>query len=317
MRAQCADTVLMVRPAAFGANAETAATNAFQDRSAYDAAAVRDAARREFESVASRLGDAGVEVILVEDSPDRATPDAVFPNNWVSFHHDGVVVLYPMLSPLRRRERRAEVIDAVRASGRSVRRIVEYTRWEGEDRFLEGTGSLVLDHMARVAYACESPRTHRDPLEEWCRDLDYAPHVFLAVGPDGAPLYHTNVMMCIGQDFAVACLEAVPDPAARRALAARLLATGRDLIEITVAQMGAFAGNVLALATGSGEGVIALSESARGALVPAQRRRLERHGTVVSVPIPTIERHGGGSVRCMLAEVFLPRREGSEADGSL
>jgi len=306
---QCADTVLMVRPAAFGANPETAGSNAFQDRRAFDPVKVRDAARREFDSVAGRLDDAGVEVIVVEDSPVPATPDAVFPNNWNSFHHDGAVVLYPMLSPLRRLERRAAVIDAVRARGRSVSRVLDLTRWEGEGRFLEGTGSLVLDHAARLAYACESPRTHPAPLEKWCRQLGYAPHVFGATGPDGGPLYHTNVMMCVGPGFVVACLEAVPEPDTRRKLGERLLANGRELIEITREQMGAFAGNMLALATGSGEVVIALSESARGALGPAQQRCLERHGTVVAAPIPTIERYGGGSVRCMLAEVFLPRHE--------
>lgn len=299
----------MVRPVAFGANPETAASNAFQDRHASDPVAVGDAARREFDAVAGRLDDAGVGVIVVEDSPVPATPDAVFPNNWISFHHDGAVALYPMLSPLRRLERRADVIEAVRANGRSVRRVLEFTRWEAEDRFLEGTGSLVLDHAARVAYACQSPRTHRGPLEEWCRELGYAPQLFGATGPDGGPLYHTNVMMCIGPGFVVACLEAVPEPGARRELGAALLATGRELIEITREQMGAFAGNMLALATGSGETVIALSESAWDALGPAQRRCLERHGTVVATPIPTIERYGGGSVRCMLAEVFLPREE--------
>jgi len=299
----------MVRPVAFGANPETAASNAFQDRHASDPVAVRDAAQREFDAVAGRLDDAGVGVIVVDDSPLPPTPDAVFPNNWISFHQDGAVALYPMLSPLRRLERRADVIEAVRASGRSVRRVLDFTRWEGEDRFLEGTGSLVLDHAARVAYACQSPRTHRAPLEEWCRELGYVPQLFGATGPDGGPLYHTNVMMCIGPGFVVACLEAVTEPGARRELGAALRTTGRELIEITREQMGAFVGNMLALATGSGETVSARSESARDVLGPAQRRCLERHGTVVATPIPTIERYGGGSVRCMLAEVFLPRDE--------
>lgn len=307
MPAQCADAVLMVRPAAFGANAETAASNAFQDRSAYDPAAVRDAARREFDTLAGRLDAAGVEVVIVEDPPDPATPDAVFPNNWISFHQDGVVVLYPMLSPLRRLERRRELIDTVRATGRSVRRVADLTRWEQEERFLEGTGSLVLDHKARVAYACESPRTHREPLEAWCRELGYVPHLFAATGPDGTPVYHTNVVMCVGETFAVACLESVPDPAVRHGIAVRLRDTGRELVELTRGQMSSFAGNLLALATRSGEAVIALSESAWGSFTPPQRRRLERHGAVVSAGIPTIERYGGGSVRCMLAEIFLPR----------
>lgn len=314
---QCAAAVLMVRPAAFAANPETAATNAFQ-RPGPVTAGARDAARAEFDSLAAALDAAGVEVIVLGDQPEPVAPDAVFPNNWVSFHHDGRAVLYPMLSPLRRLERRTDAIPAVAARGYECRGIVDLTPWERDGRFLEGTGSMVLDHAARIAYACESPRSCREPLGAFCDALGYAPCVFAATGPAGEPLYHTNVMMCIGEGFVSVCLDAVPDAAERRALADGLLASGRELVRIRREQMNSFAGNMLALATAGAGRVIALSAAAWASLDRAQRAVLERHGSIVAVAVPTIECLGGGSVRCMLAEVFLPRgaRPGATAIGA-
>lgn len=296
----------MVRPAAFCANPETAATNAFQAALAAPGD-LRARARAESDALAAALDAAGVEVLLLEDSPDPPRPDACFPNNWLSLHHDGSAVLYPMLAPSRRRERREEALALVRRRGFRVRRVADLTRFEAQDAFLEGTGSLVLDHRARVAYACRSPRTHAAPLEAFARELGYEPHAFDATGPAGEAVYHTNVMMSIGEGFAVACLEAVVDPSQRRRLRESLEAADREVIELGRAAMNAFAGNLLQLATAGGGRVIALSATALTALGAGLRGRLERHGELVSVPVPVIERYGGGSVRCMLAEVFLPR----------
>ncbi len=310
----CAAAVLMVRPAAFGMNAETAASNAFQATvPATDAD--RDRALAEFDGLARALRDAGVEVIVSADSPEPARPDACFPNNWLSLHHDGTVVLYPMLSPLRRLERRGEVIDALVAHGYVIRTTLDCTAAEARGRYLEGTGSIVFDHRARIAYACLSPRTHADELATLAAHLGYRAQPFHASGPAGEAVYHTNVVMSVGEGFAVLCAEAIDDAVERDRIGRSLMETGHELVLLSRPQMGAFAGNLLQLATGDGGRVIALSATARDALDAGQRRLLERHGRVVAVPVPTIERFGGGSVRCMLAEVFLPasgaRRSGA------
>lgn len=303
---QCAAAVLMVRPAAFCANAETAATNAFQAAGLFGAD-LGDEARAESDALAAALDAAGVEVLVLDDTPEPAKPDACFPNNWLSLHHDGTAVLYPMLAPSRRRERREEALELVRQRGFVVRRVVDLTPFESQGAFLEGTGSLVLDHAARVAHACRSPRTHAAPLEAFARELGYAPQVFDATGPAGEAVYHTNVVMSVGEGFAVACLEAVADEDQRLRLHQSLEAAGREVLELGRAAMNAFAGNLLQLATREGGRVIALSATALAGLGPHLRGRLERHGELVAVPVPVIERYGGGSVRCMLAEVFLPR----------
>ena len=304
--AQCAATVLMVRPAAFCGNPETAATNAFQAAGIFGAD-LRDEARAESDALATALDAAGVQVLVLDDTPEPAKPDACFPNNWLSLHHDGTAVLYPMLAPSRRRERREEALALVRRRGFVVRRVMDLTHFEAQGAFLEGTGSLVLDHLARVAYACRSPRTHAAPLEAFAREFGYEPQAFDATGPAGEAVYHTNVVMSVGECFAVACLEAVGDETQRRRLRESLEAAGREVLGIDRAAMNAFAGNLLQLETQTGGRVIALSATALAALGSGLRSRLERHGELVSVPVPVIERYGGGSVRCMLAEVFLPR----------
>lgn len=309
--AQCAPAVLMIRPAAFGVNPETVATNAFQAATAQDED-VRESAKAEFDGVVAALERAGVEAIVVEDLADPPKPDAVFPNNWLSLHHDGTAVLYPMLSPLRRRERRRDVIAAVEVRGFVVRRVLDLTGWESSELFLEGTGSMVLDHQTRVAYACLSPRTNPRPLEQFATELGYRPHVFRATGPGGEDLYHTNVLMCVGTGFAAACLEAVPDAVERRGLRESLLGGG-ELVELDRSQMNSFAGNMLALRSSDGAPIVAMSGTAWNALRPGQRAQLERQGAIVTAALPTIERCGGGSLRCMLAEVFLPRVEGPTA----
>lgn len=305
--AQCAPAVLMIRPAAFAANPETAASNAFQ--SAVDiSAAEQAAARLEFDGLAAALDKAGVEVLCVDDTPDPPKPDACFPNNWLSLHHDGTAVLYPMLSPARRRERRPDLLEVLKARGFTIRRVLDLCGWEARHAHLEGTGSMVLDHGGRLAYACPSPRTDAVVLDAFAQELGYAPCTFAATGPKGEPLYHTNVLMCVGGGFATVCAEAIVAAADRDRVLGGLAAGGRELVTISRAQMGAFAGNMLALATRGGAGVIAMSVTAWTALDAGQRRTLERHGEIVAAAVPTVERYGGGSVRCMLAEVFLPRR---------
>ena len=302
---QCADAVLMIRPARFGANPETADSNRFQQGG--PSADAHEVARREFDGLVAGLRGAGVAVQVAEDTPEPAKPDACFPNNWVSFHDDGSVVLYPMMAPSRRAERREELIAQLRDAGFQVARTIDLSPWETRGEFLEGTGSLVLDRCHRIAYACRSPRTTAGALAEFAARLGYRPIAFDALGPDGRPAYHTNVLMAIGRQFAVVCDQAIPDPEERATVLRELRRAGHEPIRIGVAEMHGFAGNLLALCAADGGQIIAMSDTARRSLAPATERALERHGRIVAAPIPTIERYGGGSVRCMIAEVFLPR----------
>jgi hypothetical protein len=305
---QSAGAVLMIRPARFGANIETAGSNYFQrGHDASAAAAVAAGAAREFDGLVLALAAAGVEVHAFAGLRRAPPPDEVFPNNWVSFHADGTVVLYPMLAPSRRRERRAEIIHSLQAEhGYRVSRTIDLAQLENRGSFLEGTGSLVLDRPNRIAYACRSPRTSDEALAEFGRQLGYEVVAFDATDRDGRAIYHTNVMLSVGTRFAALCTAAVRDDAQRRAVVERLTTSGRELVALSFEQLHAFAGNLLELRARESP-VIALSTSALGSLDAAQRRALERHGGLVAADIGTIERHGGGSVRCMLAEVALPR----------
>lgn len=308
---QSAGAVLMVRPAHFAFNPQTAPSNAFQSApvevsSNGDSDAQR-AALGEFDALATRLGQAGVEVIVGMDTPSPVKPDAIFPNNWVSFHRDGAVVLYPMLASNRRLERRDDLLQQVAHGGYRVERTVDLSHRESDGQFLEGTGSLVLDRPARVAYASLSPRTDLDVLGEFAQLLDYELVTFEARDGAGQPVYHTNVVMAIGSRFAVVCGEAIAQPAHRDAVFDRLRAAGHLIVDISLHQMLEFAANVLELASPDGP-VIALSARAWQSLEPAQKKILESCAAVVPVEIPTIERIGGGGVRCMLAELHLPKR---------
>jgi hypothetical protein len=301
---QCASAVLMIRPARFGANPETAASNRFQQGGTSQDAPL--AARREFEGLVLQLSNAGVAVHVADDSPEPVKPDACFPNNWVSFHEDGSVVLYPLMAASRRAERREQPIALLQSAGFRISRTIDLTDWEGRGEYLEGTGSLVLDRCHRIAYACWSPRTTPGALGDFASRLGYRVVSFGAQGPGGQAIYHTNVMMAIGEHFALLCPEAIPDPEERATVLRTLEQSGHKPIAISVAQMNGFAGNLLALKSGNGEPLIAMSTAAWDCLEPLEHRALERHGTIVTAPIPTIERHGGGSVRCMIAEIFLP-----------
>jgi hypothetical protein len=308
---QCADAVLMIRPAAFGFNPETAATNAFQRPEGADPAATLRKARAEFGQLAHALTSEGVQVIALDDTPAPPKPDAVFPNNWVSFHACGTLVLYPMQSASRRAERRQDVIEAVvQASGFRVAHLLDLTHYEAQGKFLEGTGSLVLDHVERVAYACVSARTHPEVLSDWARELKYEPVIFQAADAGGVPLYHTNVLMCIGARAIIIGSEAIAAGDRQRVLA-RLAASGRQIIDIGQHGIGQFAGNMLELASWDealGDcRVLVMSQTARQALKPEAFAQLSGcTDAVLTVPVPTIEAVGGGSVRCMIAEVFRP-----------
>lgn len=297
--------LLMIRPARFGHNAETAASNAFQNAGVADAAA---RALVEFDGFVQRLREHGLEVCVVEDTPDTETPDALFPNNWISFHADGTVVLYPMHAPNRRLERRPEVAARVCAQlGLAFARTIDLaTAHEAREAFLEGTGSLLLDRPRRIAYACLSPRTHPDALADFGERLGYTVHAFGATDAAGQPIYHTNVMMALGEGFCVLCTEAIADADERALLLASLERGGHEVIPITRAQMCEFAGNLLHVANATGQRFIVGSTRAFACLDAEQTGALERHGALLAAPLDTIETVGGGSARCMLAEVFLP-----------
>lgn len=317
---QAAPAVMMVRPAAFGWNPETAGSNRFQ-APAPGRCEAASAAIAEFDALVAALRAAGVIVHAFDDRPEPACPDAVFPNNWVSLHADGTVVLYPMLARDRRLERRLDLlVELERRGGYRVERLLDLTHHELHGRFLEGTGSVVFDHAARIAYACRSPRTHPAVLDELCAELGYAPVAFDAADAGGVPVYHTNVMLSIGTGYALVCAAAVPVPQ-REVLLERLAAGGRRVLTIDQAQLAAFAGNVLELCAADGARVLAASQRALDSLEPRQREALGACvDRVVKVPVPTIEALGGGSVRCMLAEIFLPRtaKAGSRAaDGDI
>jgi hypothetical protein len=303
---QCAPGVLMVRPARFGYNTQTAASNRFQ-RAEPQSVDIAARARTEFESLVQGIQAAGVHVCMVDDSVAPAKPDAVFPNNWVSFHADGTVVLYPMQAPNRREERRMEILQAVEARLHFRRsRLVDLRGHEDQGHMLEGTGSLVLDHVHKIAYACRSPRTDESLVHKWSELMNYDPLLFDALGADGKPIYHSNVLLSIGSRWAVVCVDAIVQ-SDRERVRRRLAASGREIIEISRQAMSGFAGNILELQGSNARSVLVLSEQARSALLQldtkAWERLNERVDQVVAAAIPTIETVGGGSVRCMLAEV--------------
>jgi len=307
---QLASTVLMIRPARFASNPQTAASNRFQAMPTATPAQQQAAALAEFDGLVTLLRGAGIEVIVIEDTPDPHTPDAVFPNNWISMHADGRVVLYPMEAENRRAERRRDIIETLhRKYLRQVTDVVDLSEHERQGHYLEGTGSLVLDRVHRVAYACLSSRTHLAPLADFAQRLDYDVVAFDAVDRNGAPIYHTNVLMSIGEQTALICDAAIHRPEQRAAVLARLRDTGHMILSIDYRQLEAFAGNMLELRNREGERIFAMSRRARESLDDEQQRVLAANGKILSAPVDTIESSAGGSVRCMLAEVHLPHEE--------
>ena len=307
-RHQTTAHILMVRPAHFAFNEETAANNAFQSRdSNMTAAEMRTAAIQEFDAFVEQLRDAGVHVMVAEDSETPVKPDAVFPNNWVTFHQDGTIITYPMFAPTRRLERRNAVIDQVLQEGFQVQKRLHFEDNEGKGRFLEGTGSIIFDHPNHRAYACLSPRTDAALLDELCHAIGYQAVVFHSTDAEGQAVYHTNVMMAMGETFVVICLDSVRDAAERSMLETHFRDTGKEVVAISLAQMNAFAGNMLQVRNSADETILVMSATAYRALSPEQIQVLEKHTRLLYADINTIETYGGGSARCMMAEVFLPK----------
>lgn len=298
-----ASKVFLVRPSRFGFNPETAGSNAFQERSEMDADEVSRRAREEFDRFAESLRSEGVEVVVAEDPTEPHTPDSVFPNNWFSTHPDGTLVLYPMEAPARRLERVPSHVELIRESC-NAETLIDLTLHEAEGRFLEGTGSLVIDHDTRTAFACVSSRTDPDLAREWSEATGHKLLLFKAYGAEGTPVYHTNVLMCVGRGFAVLCSEAISDRDELEAVEEALESSGKELVPITLAQMEEFAGNLLQLETPGGEPLLVMSSRARKALTDDQVSGIERHTSIADFAIPTIEQCGGGSVRCMIAELY-------------
>ncbi len=299
----------MIRPVRFGFNEQTAGSNAFQntDLAIQSRNVAQENALREFDDMTHQLMAAGVNVIIYEDLPEPYTPDSIFPNNWVSFHFSGTVVLYPMQAPNRRLERRLDIIDDL-AKKYHVAKIVDLTHFEQEGKYLEGTGSLVLDRMKKIAYACLSSRTDADVLAEFSRQTGYSTVAFSAVDAAGIPIYHTNVMMCIGDVFAIVCLAAIADPDERLMVRQSLVNSGKHVIDITMEQMAHFAGNMLLVTARKGQKLLIMSTQAFDSLSARQRDELDDFATLFHFNLSTIEGNGGGSARCMMAEIHLPFR---------
>ena len=303
---QSTNAVVMIRPYRFHPNPETAADNAFQQAIAEgEMPEISAAAQREFDIAVEMLRAAGVTVHVVDDTATPEKPDAVFPNNWFSTHHDGRVALYPMYSAARRRERRHDVIDELRKHYR-ITEVVDYSASEEQGHCLEGTGSLVLDHVNKIAYASLSHRTHPEVLKRFCDDFGYEPVTFRSESADRRPVYHTNVVMCVATEFAILGAEMIPDEAERTGVQNLLEATGKEVIEVTAEQIGEFAGNAIELHNASGEKLLVLSARAAAALSDEQRATIERYARLVPLTLPTIEL-AGGSARCMIATIHLPR----------
>ena len=298
-----ANAVLLIRPRHFGYNAEAAQSNTHQQKPSEQASEIRARATVECAEFASRLKAAGIEVLLFDDELEPPTPDAIFPNNWFSTHEDGTLVLYPMAVSNRRAERRPRLIEALSRRLRT-KRVVDLTGWEARQKYLEGTGSVVLDRAHGIAYAARSVRTHDEVLAELCRELELRALVFDTHERNGSPEYHTNVVMAIGERTAVVCLAAIREPAQREAVRDSLVQTGHAIIEISLEQLDAFAGNLLQLHSADGKLHWVMSSRAHAALSDAQKRALSADAELLHSPLPTVESVGGGSARCMLAELY-------------
>src|SRR5882724_2091937 len=301
---QSTDSVLMVRPCRFYPNPETAADNAFQARVDCATETLSAVARKEFDAAVQTLRAAGVNVNVFEDTAKPEKPDAVFPNNWISTHHDGRIALFPMYSALRRKERRHDIVGELRKHYR-VTEVIDYSVFEKKGCWLEGTGSLVLDHLNKIAYVSLSNRSDPKVIHRFADDFSYEPVTFTSIGSDGQPIYHTNVMMCIGRGFAMVGLEMIPNKVERQQVRARLEKTEKEIIELAADQIANFAGNAIELHNRQGEKLLVLSSRADHALTEDQRKRLRRYARLVPLELATIEL-SGGSARCMIATIHLP-----------
>lgn len=283
-------------------NAETAVNNSFQIKG--DQENLTEKAVQEFDNFVDVLQQHGINVTVVEDSPDPHTPDAIFPNNWISFHEAGVYCLYPMFAPNRRKERKEEVLNIIQKKFH-YRHLIDFTSYESENLFLEGTGSMVLDREYKLAYASLSPRTDLTVLQDFCKKMGYRPVVFYSTNEKNEAIYHTNVMMCVADRFVVICLDSIQDPANKEWVSESIISSGKEIIPISLDQMNHFAGNMLQLENKRREKVLVMSTTAWNSLHPAQKEKLSSNNHIAHASLQSIETNGGGSARCMIAEIHL------------
>lgn len=308
MKKQITDTVLMIRPVRFRTNEETIVNNYFQKGINITQEEINRKAQQEFDMLVQKLKEVGVHVIQVEDIYEQDTPDSIFPNNWISFHNNGDVAIYPMFAENRRRERREDILDIVEEAGFEIENVFDYTEAEDEGIFLEGTGAMVLDRIHRKAYCALSPRASEELFIEFCEDFEYTPVIFRAFQKtDGElkPIYHTNVMMALGRTFAIVCLDTIEDKKQRKNVLNHLKEDKKEIITISREQVDYYAGNMLEV-KGKEHSYLVMSQTAYESLTPQQIEAIERHTQILYSDLSTIEICGGGSARCMLAEVFLP-----------
>ena len=308
MKKQITNTVLMVRPVRFRMNEQTVVNNYFQEEMDLKNDEINRQAQQEFDVLVEKLRTVGVKVIVVDDIYEQNTPDSVFPNNWITFHQNGDIAIYPMFAENRRRERREDILDKVEAEGFDIENVYDYTDAEKENIFLEGTGAMVLDRVNRKAYCALSPRADEELFIEFCEDFEYTPVIFKAyqqVNNEQLPIYHTNVMMALGVDFAVVCLDTITDKSERKNLLHHLKEDKKEVINITPEQMCQYAGNMLQV-QGKNSTYLVMSDTAYNALTPQQIQTIEKHTQILHSNLETIETCGGGSARCMMAEVFNP-----------
>ncbi|KIA85301.1 citrulline utilization hydrolase CtlX [Flavobacterium sp. AED] len=308
---QTTNSILMIRPVAFRMNEQTAVNNYYQKvLDGLLPATVNAKAQQEFDAFVAKLSTVGVDVTVIDDTLSPDTPDSIFPNNWVSFHENGDVALYPMFAENRRQERREDILDILEDKGFVINNIMDYTSAEEDGFFLEGTGSLLLDRANGKAYCALSPRADEELFIEFCEDFDYAPVIFEAfqtVNSERKLIYHTNVMMCLGETFAVICSDCIDDKKERKMVLDNLKENGKEIILITEAQVNNFAGNMLEVCGSNDKRYLVMSAAAHQSLTPKQIEQLEKHAEILSSSLDTIEACGGGSARCMMAEIFLPR----------
>lgn len=311
MKKQITNTILMVRPVAFRMNEQTAVNNYFQEEINLKNEEINRKAQQEFDAFVQKLQSVGVNVVVVDDIKEQDTPDSVFPNNWVSFHQSGNVALYPMFAENRRRERREDILEQLEDAGFIIENVYDYTSAEDENIFLEGTGSMILDRENEVAYCALSPRADEELFIEFCEDFEYTPVIFKAyqsVEGKRELIYHTNVMMALGETFAIICLDTIDDKTERKAVSESLKRTKKEIITISEEQMHHFAGNMLQV-QGKDGAYLVMSEAAYQSLNADQIEKIEKHCKILYSDLQTIETCGGGSARCMMAEVFLPKEE--------
>ncbi len=310
---QFTSSILMIEPVDFRFNTETAVNNYFQMQPTESAETTQENALKEFTAMVAKLRDHGIEVIVLQDTPKPHTPDSIFPNNWISFHENKSVALYPMFAKNRREERReAEVLELLSEHGFAAEEIYDYTEAEQEDIFLEGTGSIILDRTHKIAYAAISARTDAELFQEFCKDFKYKPVLFTAyqtVKDQRLPIYHTNVMMCVADEYAVICLSTLDNQAEHQKVVRQLQETDKEIIDITEEQMHHFAGNMLQVGGQGNDKYLVMSQTAYDSLTKEQIETIKKYNPIITVDISTIEPQGGGSARCMMAEVFLPKKQ--------